>query len=266
MRSRLPGVPLVRRLAVLAVVPVLVGCGSSSDPAPPAPQVGTTLDRPVPADVASLPLHDASGHQVTLSSLEGKTVVISDSMTLCSEDCPLDTANVTAAARATDAAGLTGDVEFLTISVDPRRDDSRHLTAYRTLYDPHDALPNWALLTGTHAQLTRLWKFFGVYWHRVPGDEPAAHDWLTGRPLTYDIEHDDTVLVLDPHGHERFVIVGHAHVADRSAVPGRIRSFLSAAGRRHLDRPDAAAWTPGDVLQAVSWLTGRRVPLSGDQG
>jgi len=261
MRSRALGV-LVGGAAALAVVPALVSCGSNPDPAPPAPQVGTTMDRPLPADVAAVPLRDASGHRVTLASLAGKTVVVSDSMTLCSEDCPLDTANVTSAARSTDAAGLTGDVEFLTITVDPRRDDSHHLRAYRKLYDPRDALSNWRLLTGTPAQIARLWKFFGVYFHRVPPDQPPDHDWLTGRRLSYDVEHDDAVLVLDPQGHERFVITGHAHVADRSAVPDRMRSFLSPAGHRHLDRPDAATWTTADVVQAVGWLTGHRVPAS----
>lgn len=261
VRCRLVRCRLFKCLAALAGVLVLVSCGSKADPAPPVPGVGTALDRPVPAAVASLPLRDASGHRVTLRSFRGKTVVISDSMTLCSEDCPLDTANVTAAARATDGAGLTGDVEFLTITVDPRRDDDRHLAAYRKLYDPDHALPNWTLLTGSPTQIAQLWKFFGVYFHRVAPDKPPDHDWLTGRRLTYDVEHDDAVLLLDPEGHWRFLITGHAHVAARSAVPGRMRSFLSPAGHRHLDRPDAAAWTPGDVLQAVGWLTGRRIPV-----
>ena len=248
-------------MVALAGVLSLVSCGSDS-PAPSAPGAGTALDVRVPGVVASMRLRDAAGHPVTLASFHGKTVVISDSMTLCSEDCPLDTANVTAAIRSADGAGLTDDVELLTITVDPRRDDPDHLTAYRKLYDPARELPNWTLLTGSPTQIARLWKFFGVYWHRVPPGKPPDHDWLTGRPLTYDVEHDDAVLLLDPKGHWRFVLTGHAHVADRSAVPHRMRSFLSPAGQRHLTRPTAATWTTGDVLRAVGWLTGHPVTPS----
>jgi protein SCO1 len=248
-------------LALLGVALAVAGCGGSSAPPAPSSGVGTVLDRAVPPAIGSLPLKTGSGRTVTLDSLRGRTVVISDSMTLCSEDCPLDTANVTAAARATDAAGLGGKVEFLTVTVDPARDDRRHLTAYRRLYDPAHALPNWALLTGSPATLTRLWHYFGVYWEKVPEDSPPDHDWLTGRPLTYDIQHADDVLVLDPDGHERYVISGHANVPGSGRLPAQMRTFLSAAGRRHLLRPGADTWTPGDVVHAVSWLTGHRIDV-----
>jgi protein SCO1/2 len=186
-------------------------------------------------------------------------VVISDSMTLCSEDCPLDTANVVAAARAADAAGLTDKVEFLTITVDPARDDARHLTAYRKLYDPHGQLPNWQLLTGSQADITRLWKYFGVFWKKVKEESPPDHDWLTGKPLTYDIAHSDDILMIDSKGNERYVIQGHAHVPDSGGLPAKMRAYLSPEGKRHLLQPGDATWTPSDVLQGVSWLSGHEV-------
>jgi protein SCO1/2 len=251
-----------RRLApVLASVVAtfaLAGCGSHG-PAAPDSGVGTAIDRPVPSSIGSLPLRDAAGHTTNLDAFEGKTVVISDSMTLCSEDCPLDTANVVAAARAVVAAGLADKFEFLTITVDPARDDARHLTAYRKLYDPHDQLPNWQLLTGSQADITRLWKYFGVYWQKVKEASPPDHDWLTGKPLTYDIAHGDEVLMFDPKGHERYVISGHAHVTESGGVPTKMRDYLSPEGRRHLLRPGAGTWTPKDVLEGLSWVSGHEV-------
>ena len=256
------------RLGLFLLVPflgvlLLAGCGGGAGPA--APQsggVGTVIERPVPSSIGSIPLRDPAGHTVTLDSLRGKTVVVSDSMTLCSEDCPLDTANIVAAARAVDAAGLTSKVEFLTVTVDPQRDDARHLIAYRRLYDPSDQLPNWELLTGSRENIARLWSYLGVYWHKVPQGNPPDHDWLTGSPLSYDVQHADEVLMFDSTGSERYVISGHAHVIDSAKVPTTMRGFLSPEGRRHLYRPGGTAWSPSDVLQGVSWLTGQQVSRS----
>jgi protein SCO1/2 len=254
--------PLALAVTTLASALLLTACGSSHAPSAPVGGGGTVLDRPLPSAIESLPLRDADGHPVTLSDFRGKTLVVSDSMTLCTEDCPLDTANVVAAATAADAAGLTDKVEFLTITVDPARDDSRHLTAYRKLYDPHHQLANWQLLTGSQADITQLWKYLGVYWERVKEDSPPDHDWLTGKPLTYDIAHADEVLMFDPKGVERYVVSGHAHVTGTNGLPSRMRAYLSPAGRRHLLRPGAATWTPANLLAGVSWLTGHHASLS----
>jgi protein SCO1 len=240
----------------LAAVTLLAGCGSTGSSSPPSSGVGTSLDQAVPSAILDLPLRRSDGSATTLGAFSGRTVVISDSMTLCSEDCPLDTANVVTAARAADAAGLTGKVVFLTITVDPHRDTPRRLTAYRRLYDPDHRLSNWLLLTASRTDITRLWQYFGVYWRKVPEKRPPDHDWLTGRPLTYDIEHADVVLMLDANGHERYLISGHAHVGSAGNVPTKVRDFLNGAGRRHLYRPGSATWTWNDVLQGVHRVAG----------
>ena len=225
-------------------------------------QVATPVDGPVPTSVEDLPLRDSSGRRVTLASLKGKVVVISDSMTLCSEDCPLDTANVVTAARRTDAAGLAAKVQFLTVTVDPERDTPSRLRLYRAMYTPAHDLPNWSLLTGPPADLALLWKYFGVYWKRVPEDTPPDRDWMTNKPLTYDVAHDDDVLVLDARGNERYVISGHAHVPRTVALPTTMRHFLSPEGVKHLNRPGAGTWTPDDVTTLISKLTGRPITAS----
>lgn len=250
--------PRVRAYSLIgmAAALLLAGCGPTSSPSAPPSGVGTVLDIAVPASISDLPLREPDGQTTTLGAFRGQTVVISDSMTLCSEDCPLDTANIVAAARAADAAGLTHKVVFLTITVDPGRDTPRRLTAYRKLYDRHHRLPNWLLLTGSRSNITRLWKYLGVYWKKVPEGHPPDHDWLTDRPLTYDIAHADEVLMFDASVHERYVISGHAHVPASRDVPTTLRSFLSSQGRRHLSRPGDATWTANDVIQGVHWLTG----------
>jgi protein SCO1 len=241
---------------------VLGGCASSQgspEPAALANGVGTTLDRPLPHSIASLPLRDPQGHTVTLGSFAGRTLVVSDSMTLCSEDCPLDTANIVAAARAADAAGLTDRTEFLSITVDPARDTPHRLTAYRRLYDRAGKLPNWQLLTGSQAAIAQVWHYLGIWYHRVPEGSPPTRDWMTGKPLTYDVAHSDQVIVFDDHQHERVVMSGHAHVPHSSSVPPRLRAFLSRLGRQHLDSPGPDTWTAQDVEAAVGWLSGTQI-------
>lgn len=207
--------------AGLAASALLAACDSGSHaPAPPGPSVGQQLDATVPAAVRDSVLVSASGQRVDLASFADKVVVVSDMMTLCQETCPLDTANVVAAARAVERAGLGDRVEFLSISIDPARDTPQRLAAYRRLFAP--APGDWLTLTGTPATLTTMWKDLGVWIQKVPDTPPAPRDWLTGKPLTYDLNHSDEVFFLDPHGHERFLLEGAPHLA--SARESRRRS------------------------------------------
>jgi protein SCO1/2 len=209
-----------------------------------------------------LPFIDQSGASRTLASFHGKVLVVSDAMTLCQETCPLDTANVVAAARAVTAAGLGDRIAFASITVDPQRDDRAKLAAYRGLFAPAPA--NWVLLTGSPDSVAALWRYLGVYYETVPETSPPASDWLTGRPLTYDVTHADLVFFIDENGHERFVIDGPAHVATGAAMPDALRRFLNDEGQRNLAQPDAQTWTVGQALQILGWLTGRSISNSPD--
>lgn len=227
-------------------------------PAAPGASVGQQADAALPATVTAPVLVTSSGRRFDLASLAGKVIVVSDVMTLCQETCPLDTANVVQAAHAVERAGLGSKVEFLSITIDPQRDTPQRLAAYRTLYDPAPA--NWIVATGTDEQIASLWKALGVYIERVPDQPPAPRDWLTGKPLTYDLTHSDEVFFIDQHGHERFVLEGAPHVAPGAPLPEKLKKFLDDTGDKDLTQPDAQAWTLPQELQVVSWLVGRRVP------
>jgi cytochrome oxidase Cu insertion factor (SCO1/SenC/PrrC family) len=248
-----------RALATAAVVAAaLAGCGGGSG-APPEPgaSIGQPADATLPAAVMAAPLVSSTGARFDVASLAGKVVVISDIMTLCQETCPLDTADVVAAAQAVQHAGLASKVAFLSITIDPQRDTVARLAAYRRLYGP--APGDWQVVTGAPATLAAFWQRLGVYIQRVPDTAPAPRDWLTGRPLTYDLTHSDEVFFLDPHGHERFLLEGAPHLAAGAPLPATLRHFLDATGRANLIHPDAAAWTLPQELQVLSWLVGRRI-------
>jgi protein SCO1/2 len=249
---------------VVAAATLLAGCSASSGATAahgfdaPGASVGQRIDAALPGAVTAPVLVASTGRRVSLASLSGRVLVVSDMMTLCQETCPLDTANVVAAAQAVERAGLGSKVEFLSISIDPRRDTPERLAAYRKLYAPAPA--DWLVATGTSAQLASLWKALGVYIQRVPDTPPAPRDWLTGTPLTYDLTHSDEVFFIDRRGHERFVLDGPPHVSSGAPIPARLKKFLDGDGRQNLTHPNTHAWTLPQELQVLSWLLGHRIP------
>jgi protein SCO1/2 len=249
----------------LVVAATLAGCGGSAraDVPAPGPMVGTRLDASLPASVLRVPLVSSAGRTVRLADFAGKVVVLSDVMTLCQETCPLDTANVVAAARAVEKAGLGDQVEFVSITVDPERDTPARLAAYRRLYG--QAPGDWLTLTGDPATIAALWHILGVYIQKVPDTPPAPKDWLTGKPLTYDITHSDELFFLGPKQKERFLLDGAPHVAPGAPIPPAIRKFMDDQGRANVAHPDPQAWTLPQELQVVSWLADHRIAGSSSQ-
>jgi protein SCO1/2 len=245
-------------VAAVAALLLLAGCGGTDPPARPGRSVGTSLDRAVPARIQHLPFTTSSGARVTLAALRGKVVVLTDFLTLCSEQCPMTSANVDAMARAVHADGLDDKAVFVEVTVDPVRDTPARLAAYRQLFA---AVPDWLLLTTTPANLAAFCRYFGIFYKRTKEGSPPDVDWWTGRPLTYDVAHQDAVVFLDPQLHERFVIVGGADTQG-ATPPRRLASFLNDQGAKNLRHPGRSSWTVADGLRVVSWLLGRSVGLN----
>lgn len=239
-------------LAVLA----LAGCQSqrpheAARPAESGPVAGTVLDGKVPSRLLNLPLVDHAGHRRTIGSYKGRVVVVSDMSTLCQETCAIGTASMVQAARALDRAGLADRVEFLSITLDPSRDDRRHIAAYRRQFGE---LPNWETMTGDPQSVDYLWDTLGVWRRSVRVSPPYQRDWVTGQPLTTDIQHTDDLVFLDEHQRFRFLLDGPGRVASPRLVPRRIYAFMDDTGHQNV-RAKAGAWSAHEVEQVVRWLT-----------
>jgi protein SCO1/2 len=245
-----------RLAAALAISALAIGCGGAPKaPGPPSAYLGTVIDRPVPAVIADLPLTTDAGQPTSLAAWHGQVVVLADFLTLCQETCPLTTGNLLQMDRAVTAAGLGHRVRFAELTVDPDRDTPSRLRAYRKLAG---APASWLLLTGRPSVIEQIWQYFGIWYQRAGEARPPGTDWLTGRPLTYDVNHEDALLYLDAAGRLRFVIQGGPN-ASGSPVPPVLRRFLSAEGRAGLSHPDASTWTARDALAPIAWLTGRTI-------
>lgn len=252
------------RLAALALVAVavgaqLTGCGGGGAEAhvpPPKKGVGTPMNDPLPRRILDLRFTDSTGATVRLSDLAGKTVVISDVMTLCQEACPVDTAALLQTERQVSTADPKAPVVYLSITVDPERDTPAQLAAYRRQFAPGDALPRWRLLTGKPAAVHALWRYLGVYWEKNPQDE-VVRNWRTGQKLHYDVGHSDELFVIDGHGHERFILDGIPSLGGDTRMPAKIAAFMSAEGRRNEQKK--SGWTAQDAVDVLSWVLDERL-------
>ena len=79
MKKLFPVLALVAGIAIAtpsygASTPPLVGHAAKAG--------GTVLNVPIPTEILSIPLTDSSGKNFTLASLKGKTVVLTDFLTL----------------------------------------------------------------------------------------------------------------------------------------------------------------------------------------
>ncbi|HET7305144.1 MAG TPA: SCO family protein [Segeticoccus sp.] len=262
-----------RRPAALActaaAAALLAGCGAGgggsaapSSSTGPGARIGTRLDQPLRQALLELPFTNAEGKQVRLNQFRGKVLVVSDSMTLCQETCPLDTATVVQAARDAERAGLGDRVEFVSLSVDPKRDTRAQVAAYRKLFPKPPE--NWMVLTGRPSVVDRFWDALGVWRQKTAESKvheagPTPRNWRTGEKLTYDVAHSDEVFFLDRRQHERFILEGPPHVTDPSLLPKRLRGFLNDEGRDNLAHPAQSAWTEEQALRVVGWLTGHHL-------
>ncbi len=241
--------------AAFVVALVTAGCSGGPPPAPSA-NFGSIENRAVPTSLSTLPLTDQHGQTLDLASLQGKYVMLVPFLTLCSDICPLTTANLKIVQRSIDQSGDHSKVTIVELSVDPGRDTPYRLAAYAGITGA-----TWELVTETPQELTAIAKFFGFYYQDVPQDNPPAVDWLTHQPLTYDINHSDGFVLLNPSGHEVFVT---AAAPDYSGpLPQALQHFLSDLGIQHQKHPLQPGWTANQGIQSVSWLLGTPLPTLG---
>jgi protein SCO1/2 len=92
----------------------------------------------------------------------------------------------------------------------------------------------------------------------MPEDDPPGIDWLTGKPLTYDVGHSDVVIYLDQQGNQRFVMQG-APLGSNVPLTDGERSFLNDEGKTNLTDATDGSWTEDQALQVVSWLAKKRI-------
>ncbi len=172
--------------AALVVAVVAAGCGggsSSSDPAVSVPAIAGA--DAVPAKPAPpIELTSQYGKKVSLAKLKGQTVLVAFLYTHCTDLCPIVAGKVhTAYAHIPKAERPV----FLAVSVDPAHDTPESAAAFNKR---HRTTGEITWLLGSHAELEKVWKAWGV--------KPVhnAND-------PEEIEHNAEIFAIDPQGQIR---------------------------------------------------------------
>jgi protein SCO1 len=147
--------------------------------------------RPSPlADIGPAPrtaLIDSTDRPFDLASLKGKVVLVSFIYTTCNGVCPATTSSLVRIQKTLEKANLPGNsVEFVSITLDPKRDTPDVLNRYAQLFGAD--LARWHFLTGSPSDVESIITAWGM--------------WAKLGP-TGILDHPSRIFLLDPRGHER---------------------------------------------------------------
>jgi protein SCO1/2 len=200
VRRRLLVVPFVLALAA-------AGCGGGGDSSNVKQTTASKFRggelHPTIAP-ANFALRDQSGKLVSLTGQHGHFAIITFLYTNCPDVCPLIASNLGQVQR--QLAGDGTRVSVLGVSVDPKRDTP---AAVRQFIRSHRLSPDFHYLTGTRAQLAKVWKAYGILL----------------RPGKLDtVDHAAYEMLVDPKGRARLIYNPTVKAAD---VVHDIKALLS---------------------------------------
>jgi cytochrome oxidase Cu insertion factor (SCO1/SenC/PrrC family) len=185
-------------------------------------------------------LHDQQGRPTSLQQFRGKVVVLTFIDPECTQLCPLTTRSMIGALKLL-GPGAASQVQLLGIDANPLKTRVEDVADYTRT---HELEGKWRFLTGSRAELEKIWKAYHVY---VAVEKN-------------DIEHTAVVFVIDQQGNERNVYstpMSYAAVGDDAqTLASGIAPLLP--GHRSIPAPNPADEAPDAApggIQTVSLTT-----------
>jgi protein SCO1 len=154
--------------------------------APPAGLRGATYDEPYPP-APEIELVRENGSEFRLSEMRGKVILLFFGYTSCPDVCPTTMAELK---TALDQIGeeKAPNVKVVLVTVDPQRDTPQRVQEYVNHFSQ-----DFIGLSGSEAELAKIWNDYGVF--RQVVDEVS--------PTVYDIDHTARVTLIDQEGNLR---------------------------------------------------------------
>jgi cytochrome oxidase Cu insertion factor (SCO1/SenC/PrrC family) len=210
---------LVATLAAVGVVLIgaapmaLAATRPNADPIVAAQFDGpvTSVDLPAPR----FSLVNQTGHQVTSADLAGKVVAVTFLDPVCTNDCPVIAQEFRQADRL--LGRRAGSAVMVAVDANPQFQSPAYLRAFDR-QEHLDGLANWDFLTGTSAQLSSVWRQFGVEVTAMPGGAM--------------VDHSDIAFVINPAGQIRYVLntdPGPASQASESSFASTLAGYMDQA-------------------------------------
>ncbi len=175
-------------LALTAVLAVIGGAvlGNKLLSPPPEPPEISGIYLPQARTLPEFELVHQTGRSLTRQDLTGHWTLVYFGYTYCPDACPLTLAQLNIVDRQLKQRQADQGIQYLLISVDPRRDTPERLAEYTQFFNPA-----FQGATGETEQLARLAQAVGVF-YRVPEDPEDPDHYL--------VDHSSTVLVINPEG------------------------------------------------------------------
>ena len=159
-------------VAIIGVVPLATASASASA----SPILAQALDgSSAPLDFKAPPftLTNQHGQTVSLASLRGKVVLLTFLDPVCTSDCPLIAQEFRQADQL--LGGQSRQVELVAVVTNPLYTQSEYTAAFDR-QEHMSTLPNWQYLTGSVAQLSKVWRQYGVAAQALPAGGMVGHN------------------------------------------------------------------------------------------
>jgi len=180
-------------------------------------------------DLATMPafqLTDQEGLTVTADQYRGKVLLVGFIYTNCDDICPMLTAQMRSLQEDLQSAGLLGEAQLLSISVDPEVDTPAVLREYAAGYGVDTT--TWRFLTGEVDHVRKVVvEGFLLGYQQVPAAGGHAGHGGTTDTADYRVEHSGRIALVDQAGTIRAYYDGTE--LDRERVIREVRTLVTKA-------------------------------------
>ncbi len=147
-------------------------------------KTGTLL--PTPKPLKAINLIDQDNKPLTIESFKGQWTFLAIGYTACPDVCPTLMATFRFIDQILRSKGITSNVNFIFVSVDPERDKPENIGRY-----VHSFNPKFIGATGEPLALRTLTSQLGLMYQKATGQNSA---------MGYLIDHSASIVLIDPNG------------------------------------------------------------------